>query len=178
MEISADFFSLIYELEKSIPVPSPVKPDNVKTVVNSMKEFHGSASQISKGVHHASQKLSKLTKLVQHRGLFNDPKEEIDSLIHSIKEDLTSLNSQLESAQLHVENNKKRLGSRNQAALHSTNVVDTLKLQTAKAAQTFKKILQQRSDTMRAQQSKRRVWQFKDAFSRLRATSSVQARAD
>eukprot|EP00638_Chattonella_subsalsa_P001084 CAMPEP_0117742632 /NCGR_PEP_ID=MMETSP0947-20121206/5657_1 /TAXON_ID=44440 /ORGANISM="Chattonella subsalsa, Strain CCMP2191" /LENGTH=291 /DNA_ID=CAMNT_0005559183 /DNA_START=182 /DNA_END=1054 /DNA_ORIENTATION=+ len=123
-----------------------------------MKEFHTAASQISKDVHHTSQKLSKLTKLVQHRSLFNDPAEEINNLVHSIKEDLTHLNSQLEAAQVYANNNKQRLGQKNQAALHSVNVVNTLKIEASNAAQSFKKILQQRSDNMRAQQTRKDVF--------------------
>ncbi|CAN0118608.1 unnamed protein product, partial [Heterosigma akashiwo] len=124
MDISSDFFALTQQLESEVPPGSQqAKTETTKNIVNHMRDFHVVAGQISKDVHLTSQRLSKLTKLVKHRSLFNDPVDEINMLVHSIKEDLTHLNVQLEAAQTHADSNKRLLGQKNQAALHSAHVV-------------------------------------------------------
>jgi hypothetical protein len=71
---------------KGLNKPKP-KASNHE-VVKTRTAFNDAASDIAKGIHRASGALSKLTKLVQRQGLFDDPTQEINNLVVRIKQDL------------------------------------------------------------------------------------------
>ncbi|CAM9744411.1 unnamed protein product [Scytosiphon promiscuus] len=126
--------------------------------VSTLGEFHSAASSIAKSIHQVSQKLEHLTKLVQQRGLFNDPGAEINSLVHVIKQEMQDLNAELDASQTYVNRRKKEMGDRNQAANHSVNVVGQLKTELINTAKTFKNVLQQRSNNLKAQKDHREMF--------------------
>ncbi|CAN0352018.1 unnamed protein product, partial [Ectocarpus sp. 12 AP-2014] len=126
--------------------------------VSTLGEFHSAASSIAKSIHKVSQKLEHLTKLVQQRGLFNDPVAEINSLVHVIKQEMQDLNAELDASQTYVNRRKQEMGDRNQAANHSVNVVGQLKTELINTAKTFKNVLQQRSNNLKAQKDHREMF--------------------
>ncbi|CBN79451.1 Soluble NSF Attachment Protein (SNAP) Receptor (SNARE) [Ectocarpus siliculosus] len=126
--------------------------------VSTLGEFHSAASSIAKSIHKVSQKLEHLTKLVQQRGLFNDPVAEINSLVHVIKQEMQDLNTELDASQTYVNRRKQEMGDRNQAANHSVNVVGQLKMELINTAKTFKNVLQQRSNNLKAQKDHREMF--------------------
>jgi len=89
--------------------------------VKSTTDFRDAAADIAKGIHRTSSTLSKLTKLVRKQGLFDDPTEEINSLIYTIKQDLDGLNSKCDVAQQFVDAKKRQLGSKNQLTSHNVS---------------------------------------------------------
>jgi syntaxin 5 len=114
--------------------------------------FHDAAEEIAKGIHRTSGVLNKLTKLVRRQGLFDDPTEEINSLIYRIKQDLDELNTKCDSAQQFVDQKKRSLGNANQSAAHNVKVVSQLKTDLMHATKDFKTVLEVRSSKMKDQQ--------------------------
>jgi syntaxin 5 len=129
--------------KKSLDIPS------------NRSQFNDAASEIARGIHRTSQVLTKLTKLVRNQGLFDDPTEEINSLVHRIKQDIGDLNSKCDSAQQYVDNRKRSLGDHNQLATHSVNVVSQLKSDLMCATKGFKDVLELRSSKMKDQQERK-----------------------
>jgi syntaxin 5 len=121
----------------------------------SRNAFNEAASDIAKGVHKASQQLSKLAKLVKSQGLFDDATEEINNLICRIKEDLDQLNNKCDSAQQYVDGKKRSLGDKNQLASHNSNVVGQLKSELMHTTKDFKTVLELRSSKMKDQQQRK-----------------------
>mmetsp|Transcript_4817 Transcript_4817/g.7227 ORF Transcript_4817/g.7227 Transcript_4817/m.7227 type:complete len:334 (-) Transcript_4817:40-1041(-) len=152
---TSEFRALARGLEGAVP-STPEKPK--VPPVSTLSDFHVTASSISKEIYFTSQKLKKLTRLVQRRSLFDDPAAEINGLVHSIKGDITQLNAKLEQAQGYVDARKQKMGERNQQASHSVAVVGTLKQQLMQATRAFKDVLQKRSESMRAQQGRRDLY--------------------
>lgn len=113
--------------------------------------FHDAASEIAKGIHRTSGVLSKLTKLVRRQGLFDDPTEEINTLIFRIKQDLDELNTKCDSAQQYVEGKKRSMGEQSQSASHNVKVVGQLKADLMNATKDFKNVLEVRSSKMKGQ---------------------------
>ncbi|CAM9734413.1 unnamed protein product, partial [Phaeothamnion confervicola] len=120
--------------------------------VASLHEFHAASADIARGIHVTSQQLSQLTKLVQRRGLFNDPADDINTLVHSIKEGIQGLNGQLDSTQAYVEHQRRKLGQ--QPANHSAHVVGQLKTELMETTKAFKDVLQQRSLNLKVSNAK------------------------
>jgi hypothetical protein len=79
-DLTSEFMSIVAMM------PPPAAPNPRQAAVATLTEFHGASSAIAKDIHVTSQKLRQLTKLVQSRGLFNDPAEEINLLVHDIKQ--------------------------------------------------------------------------------------------
>eukprot|EP00752_Nemacystus_decipiens_P003584 g3303.t1 len=140
------------------PAATAAGAGGVAQQVSTLGEFHSAASSIAKSIHKVSQKLEHLTKLVQQRGLFNDPVAEINSLVHVIKQEMQDLNAELDASQTYVDRRKKEMGERNQAANHSVNVVGQLKTELVNTAKTFKNVLQQRSNNLKAQKDHREMF--------------------
>lgn len=124
-------------------------------VPNSKSQFIEATSDIAKGIHRTSQVLGKLTKLVRSQGLFDDPTDEINSLVHRIKQDISELNSKCDSAQQYVDSRKRSLGDVNQLTTHSVNVVSQLKSGLMNATKDFKNVLELRSVKMKDQQERK-----------------------
>eukprot|EP00904_Undaria_pinnatifida_P008386 jgi/Undpi1/4678/HiC_scaffold_18.g08032.m1 len=138
--------------------PPAAGPGAAVQNVSTLGEFHSAASSIAKSIHKVSTKLQHLTKLVQQRGLFNDPATEINSLVHAIKGEMQALNVELDASQMYVNRRKKEMGERNQEASHSVNVVGQLKTELINTAKTFKNVLQQRSNNLKAQKDHREMF--------------------
>ncbi|KAM3567576.1 hypothetical protein VYU27_010283, partial [Nannochloropsis oceanica] len=92
----------------SPPVPLAAPPPSSSSSSSSSKasqtarflaSFHGDAAVISKAIQETSKKLSHMARLVQRKGLFDDPAEQINQLMYSIKEDIQGLNTLVEATQ-------------------------------------------------------------------------------
>ena len=126
--------------------------------VNTRSAFQDAAGEIARGVHHASQTLAKLSKLVQRQGLFDDPTEEINKLIFRIKEELGDLNSKCDSAQQYVDGQKSSRSHNDATAgqgAHQGKVVNQLKTGLASATKDFKFVLEMRSSKIKDQQTRK-----------------------
>ena len=136
---------------------TPTASEKAAAVV-SLTDFHSAASAISSEIYTTSQKLQELSRLVRDssRSLFNDPSEKISSYVHSISEDIRRLNGKLESAQQYVQTKKEALGKNSQVADHSVMVVGELKSSLINATKSFKDVVQQRTENVKAQQERKK----------------------
>ena len=142
--------------------------------------FHDAAAEIARGVHRTSGVLTKLTKLVRRQGLFDDPTEEINSLIYRIKQDLDELNTKCDSAQQYVDQKKRAVGNSNHSAAHNSKVVSQLKTDLMHATKDFKTVLEVRSSKMKDQQVRKVELTGNGVLSPMRqftATSNARAEA-
>lgn len=117
--------------------------------------FQDTSSEIAKGINRSAGMISKLTQLVKRQGLFDDPTEEINTLIFRIKEELGDLNSKCDVAQKYVDDKKVQLGDTNQLATHNTKVVSQLKTELMHKTKDFKTALELRSSKMKDQQQRK-----------------------
>mmetsp|Transcript_26847 Transcript_26847/g.62864 ORF Transcript_26847/g.62864 Transcript_26847/m.62864 type:complete len:348 (-) Transcript_26847:404-1447(-) len=155
---SREFQQLCAQLGPSMPPTPP--PAAATPAVASLSDFHSAASNISHEIYNTSQKLAQLTRLVQQRGksLFNDPANEISALVHGISEDIRVLNGKLESAQTYVNQKKSQLGDKSQVADHSVQVVGELKSSLISATKSFKDVVKQRQNNVKAQQERKAMF--------------------
>ncbi|KAE8710383.1 Syntaxin-32 [Hibiscus syriacus] len=124
-----EFLSVAERLKKSItsgsnpngPNSSSSRPVDKRSVVAHQSEFNRRASKIGLGIHHTSQKLSKLTKLAKRTSVFDDPTMEIQELTAVIKQDITALNSAVVDLQLFC-NSRNKGGVSSDTSSHSTTV--------------------------------------------------------
>ena len=121
-------------------------------VPKSRTAFNEAASDVAKGVHKTSALLTKLTNLVRRQGLFDDPTEEINTLIFRIKQDLDDLNGKCDAAQQYVDGKKSMFGEVNQSSAHNVKVVSHLKTDLMHTTKDFKSVLEMRSSKMKDQQ--------------------------
>jgi hypothetical protein len=136
-------------VSKATPSSSSKK---VLEVPKTRTAFNEAAGEVAKGVHKTSTVLAKLTNLVRRQGLFDDPTEEINTLIFRIKQDLDELNAKCDAAQQYVDSKKTMFGDVNQSAAHNVKVVSHLKTDLMHATKDFKTVLEMRSCKMKDQQ--------------------------
>jgi syntaxin 5 len=118
--------------------------------------FNEAAADIARGVSKTSSMLAKLTGLVRNQGLFDDPTEEINTLIFKIKQDLDDLNSKCESAQQFIDSKKSIFGDNStQSSQHNNKVVSQLKSDLMTTTKDFKGILELRTNKMKDQQQRK-----------------------
>jgi len=84
--------------------------------------------------------------------LFNDPTEKIQELVYIIKQDIQYLDKKIVELDQLV---KSHRAGTDQAHSHSDTIVDALKANLRNTTQNFTKVLEMRSETMKAQQEKR-----------------------
>lgn len=147
------FCSVISNGESIIRKPRPVSSD-----VKTKNAFNEAASDIAKGIHKTSTLLTKLTNLIKRQGLFDDPTDEINSLVFRIKQDLDELNTKCDSAQQFIESKKTMFGSStdaNQSSKHNVSVVSNLKADLMHTTKDFKVVLEMRQKKMKNQQDRK-----------------------
>lgn len=95
-----------------------------------------------------------MTGLVKRQGLFDDPTDEINTLIYRIKQDLDEMNNKCDTAQHFIDSKKSMFsaGSKNQSSEHSSKVVGHLKSDLLNTTKDFKLVLELRSSKMKDQQ--------------------------
>ena len=107
MDRTREFQALCGQMAPSTAAPEPPPEPSAAA---SLVDFHGAAASISRDIHATSQRLAKLTQLVQKGSLFNDRSAEIEGLMHDVNGDIRALNGQLDSAREFVEWKKRQLG--------------------------------------------------------------------
>jgi len=137
---------------------------NDKNPHSELKDFHQTASSISLDIASTSSMLSELAHLVRHQShnLFstnggggagsnasNQQHARMNELVIEIKRHIESLNVRLERAQEDLQQKKKRMSRNSQAGQEASNLVGQLQLEFVKATQSFKDVLQQRSDGLK-----------------------------
>ncbi|CAG2111254.1 unnamed protein product [Medioppia subpectinata] len=119
-------------------------------------QFMRGSRSVARDLFSTYQKLEKINVLAQKKTIFDgeEASKELNELVYIVKQDITSLNQQIESLrqqqlqQLHQQNGQN-------IDNHSKNVVLTLQHQLANISSNFKNTLQLRTQNM-AQQKLRR----------------------
>lgn len=114
-----------------------------------LRSFHKTAADISRDIAATSSMLSELAQLVRQKSLFVDDSDRINGLVLRIKSNIENLNVRLEDAGTVIAQQKRRLGRQSQAGQEADNLVGQLKEEFVQATAGFKKVLQQRTDSMK-----------------------------
>jgi syntaxin 5 len=157
---TAEFFNVVQRLpptaatRNAVPAPPPSSNQTaaVAKATSELRSFHQQASEISKDIHSTSTLLKELTYAIRHKSsIFSEDEESqrIQQLVLHIKHAIENLNIRLETAQHTVQQQKKRGGGTNsQIHQEATNIVWGLQSDFAETAADFKKVLQQRTETL------------------------------
>lgn len=127
-----------------------------------LRNFHKTAGDISRDIASTSALLAELTRLVRqdNQSLFltNDDSStnKMNQLVVRIKTSIENLNARLDQASAAIAMQKRKLGKDSQAGQEASNLVDGLKTEFAEAASGFKKVLQQRTDTLKEKEDMQR----------------------
>ena len=146
---TADFVRLARELASQSKGSASLPPRG-----SSPKEasaFAQSASRMSNDVYLISQKLSKLTQMVQSKSIFNDPTNNINRLTCNIKEDIQRINFSLDT----METDTRAAQLPQQGKSHAKQVVGSLKTRLMDTTANFREVLHTRTRTMKVQQDRR-----------------------
>jgi len=123
-------------------------------------QFTQAASHIGQSIHGVTLKLEKLAKLARQRSLFNDPAQEINELTFVIKDDIGTLQSELEKLAGWVTAQRAAsTSSTSHGARHSTAVVDGLKQELMRTTKSFQEVLQVRTQTLKEQHQRRKQFE-------------------
>ena len=132
------------------PPPSRDKaPASGKAAFAELRSFHQQAAGIARDIASTSALLSELTHAVRHKSLFQDDTQAVTALVVRIKQSLENLNARLETADRTIQQQKRALGKNSQASQEAANLVLGLQTEFAAAASGFKKVLQQRTETLK-----------------------------
>ncbi|XP_028409690.1 syntaxin-5-like [Dendronephthya gigantea] len=129
---------------------SPLNQRKVNGIVRS--QFSQIAKQIGHDISNTFTKLEKLTLLAKKKSLFDDRPVEIQELTYIIKQDIKNLNQQLAQLQELVRVNRSQ--SKN-VQTHSQSVVVALQTKLAKMSQSFKSVLEVRTENLKHQKQRR-----------------------
>ena len=137
------------------------------------KMFTVAAKQISGNIGALTEKLTSLGQLARHRSLFNDPAQQINTLTAEVKRDLSSIDRELTALQEFVmsgradddilDSERKSAQSQSVASAHtkshSNAVVANLKSQLANSTKLFQSVLEERTKTLKEQQTRRKQFE-------------------
>ncbi|MCJ1305029.1 cis-Golgi t-SNARE syntaxin [Hypocenomyce scalaris] len=120
-------------------------------------EFASRARDIGRGITGTMEKLERLAQLAKRKTLFDDRPVEIAELTYIIKQDLSSLNSQISSLQALSRSQHpqtSRNSSADQEGEHNKNVVVLLQGKLADVSVNFKDVLEVRTKNIQASRSR------------------------
>lgn len=131
-------------------------------------DFMRIAKKIGKDLSNTFTKLEKLTILAKRKSLFDDKSVEIQELTYIIKQDINSLNKQISQLQQHV-----KQGSQNGRHIqtHSNTVVLSLQSRLANMSNSFKNVLEVRTQNLKDQKSRREQFSSSQTPSSARSSS-------
>lgn len=122
---------------------------HVSNQFNNYVSFMRGSRSIARDLCSTYQKLEKINHLAQKKTIFDgeESSRELNELVYIVKQDITSLNQQIEDLrlqQLHAVNNQKS----SNIETHSKNVVLTLQHQLASMSNNFKNTLELRTQVL------------------------------
>lgn len=120
-----------------------------------LRAFHKTAADISKDIAATSALLQQLTQLVRQKSLFSEDSTQINGLVVRIKTNIENLNTRLDQAGSVLQQQKRKLNT--QAGQEATNLVGQLKEEFVQATGNFKKVLQQRTDSLKETSDRKKL---------------------
>ncbi|KAJ3428038.1 syntaxin-5 [Anaeramoeba flamelloides] len=157
-----EFFSIASSMKQNYSTNKTKNDNTNKNSKTKKNEFFQITSQIGKQIHLTCLKLSDLSKLAKSTSLYNDPTHQIQILTHEIKEEIQTLNRQLESVEILASHNT---GKQNrQTTQHTNQIVGSLKGQLANTTQSFQGVLRERTENLKKQQERRSKFMDNSSF--------------
>ena len=127
--------------------------------------FTDRAKRLGRDLGDTYQKLEQLSMLASQSKLFENHSARIQELTGAIRQDLCDLNRQIadlkELSASQRENPRSSSSSRNQRT-YSANVLQWLQSNLANAAKNFKTVLESRTESLKAQKSRREEYFISD----------------
>ncbi|KAI2803919.1 Syntaxin-5 [Blomia tropicalis] len=120
--------------------------------------FMGGSRSIARDLYLTFQKLEKINMLAKKKTIFDDEEssKELNELVYIVKQDITSLNQQIEQLrQQQLESMKMHNSGGSNVRSHTKNVVITLQQQLASISSSFKSTLELRTKNMKKQRQRR-----------------------
>ncbi|KAJ6229809.1 syntaxin-5 [Anaeramoeba flamelloides] len=148
-----EFFAFANSMKQNYSINETKNKNPTKNSQTRKNEFFQITSQIGRQIHLTCKKLSDLSKLAKSTSLYNDPTQQIQTLTHEIKEEIQTLNRQLESVEILSSHNKEK--QNRQTKQHTNEVVGSLKGQLANTTHTFQEVLRERTENLKKQQERR-----------------------
>ncbi|KAJ1558652.1 cis-Golgi t-SNARE syntaxin [Nowakowskiella sp. JEL0078] len=146
---------------------SPSSGNSSSPVPKNKTEFTRAASAISRDINSTVGKLQKLMQLAKRKTIFDDRPVEINELIYIIKQDIAKVNKHIASLQTYMQQQKMGgnnsgsfFGGNKQVEEHSAHVIIGLQTRLASTSNSFKDILEIRTQNMKDQKSRRDQYAF------------------
>ncbi|XP_071482512.1 LOW QUALITY PROTEIN: syntaxin-5-like [Diadema antillarum] len=145
-----------------------VNPNRQNGKQQQHSDFMRIAKKIGKDLSNTYTKLEKLTILAKRKSLFDDKSVEIQELTYIIKQDINSLNKQICQLQQHA-----KQGGQNGRHIqtHSNTVVLSLQSRLANMSNSFKTVLEVRTQNLKDQKSRREQFSSSQTPSSARSSS-------
>lgn len=152
---TSEFMSLARSLPPSLETTTTTTPQAMGRYSNTkpphpssdLRAFHKTAADISKDIAATSAMLTQLTLAVKQKSLFEQDSTQINGLVVRIKTNIENLNARLDQASLVLKQEKRRVNT--QAGQEATNLVGQLQEEFVQATAGFKRVLQQRTDSLK-----------------------------
>ncbi|MCJ1407350.1 cis-Golgi t-SNARE syntaxin [Ptychographa xylographoides] len=148
--------SLLTEAQKRA-ANGPTNGDANAPKRGARSEFARRAAEIGRGITGTMEKLERLAQLARRKTLFDDRPVEIAELTYVIKQDLSSLNSQISSLQSLSKSQHAQVARTtnvDQEGEHNKNVVVLLQGKLADVSVNFKEVLEVRTKNIQASRSR------------------------
>ncbi|KAJ3122908.1 cis-Golgi t-SNARE syntaxin [Nowakowskiella sp. JEL0407] len=169
-----EFFSAVDSLQSRGGYSSNEKAgllgtNSTTATLKNKTDFTRMASGISRDINNTVTKLQKLMQLAKRKTLFDDRPVEINELIYIIKQDIAKVNKHIASLQTYMQQQKAGgtnsspnsfFGGNRQVEEHSSHVITSLQTRLATTSNTFKNILEIRTQNMKDQKSRRDQYSF------------------
>jgi syntaxin 5 len=147
---TAEFNAIAETIRKSHAVKTRPRPK--ASLFQQRISINKLASEIGKQTYETTQRLAELTRLAKSQSLFNDPAEKIQELVVLIKQDIQFLDKKIKELEHLVKNQKHE---NEQTGTHSETIVEALKSNLILTTNSFKKVLEIRTENLKAQQERR-----------------------
>jgi len=132
--------------------PFVPKPQTKKALINNTISSNKLAAEIGREISQTAEKMQELTKLARTSTPFGDPVQKIDDLTVDIQDDISKLQSKLETLGQIVQTQKSQNKSTSE---HSTTILTALNSNLMSTTKQFADALELRTQTLKTQQERR-----------------------
>lgn len=147
-----EFHDLVHAISAKEGIPD--LGSDADPTLQARSELNVWSAEIGSQIHAASVKVQELRRLVQKRGIFEDRTPQIERLSHDAKQDIDSLNRELEV----VVQRTGSGGANSNYQVHASNAVATLKIRVMEVSRDFKEALEERMRAMEQQDVRRNLY--------------------
>eukprot|EP00922_Rhytidocystis_sp_ex-Travisia-forbesii_P010487 GHVS01015365.1.p1 GENE.GHVS01015365.1~~GHVS01015365.1.p1 ORF type:complete len:286 (+),score=58.17 GHVS01015365.1:73-930(+) len=154
MDRTSEFFHAVDACSSSPPTANGTGGGGGGGLTEEEVQINALIADLSRDLNTSGLQLMELSQLAKQRGLFNDKTAQIEHLSHDVKTYITDMNGKLEM----LEKKTSGGGASRQTTAHYHNVADALRNRLLQTTAQFKDVLQQRTESMRNQESRRNMY--------------------